>query len=67
MDPAKHIGPRCVVIDSDHGMAITGNLLARRFAVLARATGWVTDITYPWTLQGLVVSSGDCEICTRAG
>jgi putative transposase len=33
-------------------MAITGNLLARRFAVLAPDTGWVTDITYLWTLEG---------------
>jgi len=42
---------RCTT-DSNHGMAITGNLLARRFAVLAPNTGWVTDITYLWTLEG---------------
>lgn len=42
---------RCTT-DSNHGMAITGNLLARRFAVLAPDTGWVTDITYLWTLEG---------------
>jgi putative transposase len=35
---------RCTT-DSNHGMAITGNLLARRFAVLVPDTGWVTDIT----------------------
>jgi transposase InsO family protein len=33
-------------------MTITGNLLVRRFAVLAPDTGWVTDITYLWTLEG---------------
>jgi len=27
-------------------MAIKGNLLARRFAVPAPNSGWVTDITY---------------------
>jgi putative transposase len=42
---------RCTT-DSDHGMAITRNLLARRFAVLAPDTGRVTDITYLWTLEG---------------
>ena len=38
--------------DSRHGLAITGNLLARRFAVRAPNSGWVTDITYLWTLEG---------------
>ena len=38
--------------DSGHGMAIKGNLLARRFAVLAPNTSWVTDITYLWTVDG---------------
>jgi putative transposase len=38
--------------DSGHGMAIKGNLLARRFAVLAPNTSWVTDITYLWTPEG---------------
>ena len=33
-------------------MAIKGNLLARRFAVPAPNSGWVTDITYLWTLEG---------------
>jgi putative transposase len=42
---------RCTT-DSNHGMAITGNLLARRFAVLAPNTSWVADITYLWTLEG---------------
>ena len=42
---------RCTT-DSGHGMAIKGNLLARRFAVSAPNTGWVTDITYLWTLEG---------------
>jgi len=38
--------------DSGHRMAIKGNLLARRFAVPAPNCGWVTDITYLWTLEG---------------
>jgi len=42
---------RCTT-DSKHQMAIKGNLLARRFAVAAPNTGWVTDITYLWTLEG---------------
>jgi len=42
---------RCTT-DSGHGMAIKGNLLARRFAVPAPNSRWVTDITYLWTLEG---------------
>jgi putative transposase len=42
---------RCTT-DSGHAMAIKGNLLARRFAVPAPNSGWVTDITYLWTLEG---------------
>ena len=42
---------RCTT-DSGHAMAITGNLLARRFAMRAPNTGWVADITYLWTLEG---------------
>lgn len=42
---------RCTT-DSKHAMAIKGNLLARRFAVSAPNAGWVSDITYLWTLQG---------------
>ena len=42
---------RCTT-DSRHKMAITQNLLARRFTVLAPNTGWATDITYLWTLEG---------------
>jgi len=38
--------------DSGHGMTIKDNLLARRFAVPAPNSGWVTDITYLWTLEG---------------
>jgi len=38
--------------DSAHVMAIKDNLLARRFAVPAPDCGWVTDITYLWTLEG---------------
>lgn len=38
--------------DSNHAMAIAGNLLERRFTVPAPNTCWVTDITYLWTLEG---------------
>lgn len=38
--------------DSKHGMANKDNLLARRFAAPAPNFGWVTDITYLWTLEG---------------
>jgi putative transposase len=38
--------------DSGHALAIKGNLLARHFAVPAPNSGWVTDITYLWTLEG---------------
>ena len=38
--------------DSKHGMATKDNLLARRFAAPAPNSGWVTDITYLWTLEG---------------
>ena len=55
---------RCTT-DSDHGMAITGNLLARRFAVLAPDTGWVTDITYLWTLEGWLYLSVILDLFSR--
>lgn len=42
---------RCTT-DSKHAMAIKGNLLARRFAMSAPNRGWVSDITYLWTLEG---------------
>ena len=42
---------RCTT-DSRHAMAIKGNLLARRFTVPAPNRGWVSDITYLWTLEG---------------
>ena len=38
--------------DSGHGMAIRGNLLARRFAAAQANFGWVADVTYLWTLEG---------------
>jgi transposase InsO family protein len=42
---------RCTT-DSKHGLAIKGNLLARRFAVTRPNITWVTDITYLWTMEG---------------
>jgi putative transposase len=38
--------------DSQHAMAIKGNLLARRFATSAPNRSWVADITYMWTPEG---------------
>jgi putative transposase len=42
---------RCTT-DSRHGMPIKQNLLDRRFTVSTPNCGWVTDITYLWTLEG---------------
>jgi putative transposase len=38
--------------DSRHGLPVSPNLLARRFAVARPNTAWVTDMTYLWTAQG---------------
>jgi len=38
--------------DSRHGLPVSPNLLARRFAVTQPNTAWVTDMTYLWTAQG---------------
>jgi len=43
-----------------------GNLLAWRFVVLVPDTDWVTDITYPWTLQRWLYLAVTC-ICPRGG
>ena len=42
---------RCTT-DSRHGMTIRQNLLNRRFTMPTLNRGWVTDITYVWTLEG---------------
>ena len=47
----EHRRFRCTT-DSRHGMAIKQNLLERRFTVPTPNRGWVTDITYVWTLEG---------------
>ena len=47
----EHRRFRCTT-DSKHGMAIKQNLLERRFTVPTPNCGWVTDITYVWTLEG---------------
>jgi transposase InsO family protein len=41
-----------VTTDSDHGEAVSPNLLDRQFDVAAPDTVWATDITYVWTLEG---------------
>jgi putative transposase len=46
----EHRRFRCTT-DSRHGMAIKQNLLERRFTVSTPNRGWVTDITYVWTLE----------------
>ena len=38
--------------DSRHGLPVSPNLLARRFAVAQPNTAWVTDMTYLWTPEG---------------
>jgi transposase InsO family protein len=55
---------RCTA-DSKHKMAIKGNLLARRFAVAAPNTGWVTDITYLWTLEGWLYLAVTLDLFSR--
>jgi len=47
----EHHCYRCTT-DSRHGMAIKQNLLDRQFTMPAPNCGWVTDITYLWTLEG---------------
>jgi len=42
---------RCTT-DSRHGLAIKQNLLDRQFTMPTANRGWVTDITYLWTLEG---------------
>jgi putative transposase len=41
-----------VTTDSDHGEAVSPNLLDRQFDVAAPNTVWATDVTYVWTLEG---------------
>ena len=41
-----------VTTDSDHGEAVSPNLLDRQFDVAAPDQVWTTDITYVWTLEG---------------
>jgi putative transposase len=38
--------------DSQHGLPIAANVLARRFTVPTPNTAWVSDITYLWTGEG---------------
>ena len=38
--------------DSDHGLPVAPNVLARQFAVATPNTAWVSDITYLWTREG---------------
>jgi len=47
----EHRRFRCTT-DSRHGMKIRQNLLDRRFTMPTLNRGWVTDITYVWTLEG---------------
>lgn len=41
-----------VTMDSDHGEAVSPNLLARQFDGVATNTVWTADITSVWTLKG---------------
>ena len=47
----EHRRFRCTT-DSRHGLAIKQNLLDRQFTMPTANCGWVTDITYLWTLEG---------------
>ncbi len=52
--------------DSDHGLAVAPNVLARQFAVSAPDTAWVTDITYLWTHEGWLYLAVILDLCSRA-
>jgi Integrase core domain len=47
----EHRRFRCTT-DSRHSLAIKQNLLDRQFTMATPNRGWVTDITYLWTLEG---------------
>lgn len=38
--------------DSQHGLPVAANVLARQFTVPTPNTAWVSDITYLWTREG---------------
>ena len=41
-----------VTTDSNHNESIAPNLLNRQFEIALPNSGWTTDITYVWTLEG---------------
>jgi putative transposase len=49
---ARHRRRYRTTTDSGHGLAVSRNLLARRFSAAAPNRAWVTDITYIWTPEG---------------
>jgi putative transposase len=55
-----------VTTHSQHGHAIASNVLARRFAVGAPDTAWVTDITYLWTDEGWLYLAVILDLFSRA-
>lgn len=51
--------------DSRHGLPVSPNLLARRFAGAQPNTAWVTDITYLWTAQGRLYPAAIIDLFSR--
>jgi transposase InsO family protein len=55
-----------ITTDSHHPLAVAPNVLARRFAVPAPDTAWVTDITYLWTHEGWLYLAVILDLFSRA-
>ena len=55
-----------ITTDSTHPLAVAPNVLARRFAVPAPDTAWVTDITYLWTQEGWLYLAVILDLFSRA-
>jgi len=55
-----------ITTDSQHKHPVAPNVLARRFAVAAPDTAWVTDITYLWTEEGWLYLAVILDLFSRA-
>jgi transposase InsO family protein len=55
-----------ITTHSAHPQPVAPNVLARRFAVAAPDTAWVTDITYLWTTEGWLYLAVILDLFSRA-
>lgn len=55
-----------ITTHSEHQQPVAANVLARRFAVAAPDTAWVTDITYLWTTEGWLYLAVILDLFSRA-